>query len=432
MEVEKKSRRKPLKQPKKDTDIELAEIEKKEEEVTVIDESGGKTWTESEKSSPEKIRRKKKNKKRLKKIKEEESDQVEGRQEEKLDEEPEKAEAETKGEKEVTDEPEAEKDVSVKKKRFSFKLPELNPLKIRKKKSDQEEKDKKVKDGDEQIKDKESKEEIEEKDTSKDEGDEKLNDEERSEAENVIHELPSASSGEKREEWGKKLSAKEKLKQKLDKKKSSERDPARLLRHLSTQSSRLEDRLHEEDSDAQTAFERHDNAMKDQREKQSKELTAKDAFDFFTSTWDDIPDEEIRQESKRESSKSVQKSEQDNDDEEGYETANEDIDDGNDRKKLFSKDYIGSEYVWEVTEWQGPDIIPYNTRIDNEKEVYYTPSPFPPMKEELETVAVSRVSPEDEGIFTGKYPTIQKSNINKMENRCTFIKSLTLNLTLLN
>ena len=420
MEEEKKSRRKSKKQVKKDTDIELAKIEKKDEEVTVIDESGSKTWTESEKS-PENIRRKKKSKK-LKKIKEEENDQVEGRQEDKLDEEPEKAEAETKGEKEVTDEPESEKDVSVKKKRFSFKLPELNPLKIRKKKADQEEKDKKVKDDDEQKIDKESKEENGEKDTSKDEEEEKLNDEERSEAENVIHELPSASSGEKREELGKKLSAKEKLKQKLDKKKSSERDPARLLRHLSTQSSRLEDRLHEEDSDAQTAFERHDNAMKDKRDKQSNELTAKDAFDFFTATWDDIPEEESRQqESKRESSKSKQKSEQDNEDEEGYETANEDLDDGNDRKKLLSKDYIGSEYVWEVTEWHGPDIIPYNTRIDNEKEVYYTPSPFPPMKEELEQVAVSRVSPEDEGIFTGKYPTIQKSNINKMENRCVYL-----------
>ena len=144
------------------------------------------------------------------------------------------------------------------------------------------EKDKKVKNENEQVKDNESKEEKEEKDSNKCEEEEKLNDEERSEAENVIHELPSASSGEKREEFGKKLSAKEKLKQKLDKKKSSERDPARLLRHLSTQSSRLEDRLHEEDSEAQTAFERHDSAMKDKREKQSNEITAKDAFDFFT------------------------------------------------------------------------------------------------------------------------------------------------------
>ena len=421
MEVEKKTRRKPKTQVKQDTDIELAKIEKKEEEeVTVIEDGGNKTWTESEKSSPEKIRRKKKSKKKLKEIKEEENNPVEGGQEEKIDEDPEKAESETKGEKEVMDEADAGKDVSVKKKRFSFKLPELNPLKIRKKKADQEEKDKQVKNEDEQLKDKESKEDKEENDSNKCEEEEKLNDEERSEAENVIHELPSASSGEKREEFGKKLSAKEKLKQKLDKKKSSERDPARLLRHLSTQSSRLEDRLHEEDSDAQTAFERHDSAMKDKREKQSNEVTAKDAFDFFTSSWEDIPQEESRQATKQES---AQKSDND---EEGYETANEDLDDGNDRKKLFSKDFIGSEYVWEVTEWHGPDIIPYNTRIDNEKEVYYTPSPFPPMKEELERVAVSRVSPEDEGIFTGKYPSLQKSNINKMENRYTSIlKNLT-------
>ena len=414
MELEKKSRRKPKTKVKQDTDIELAKIEKKEDEVTVIDESGSKAWTESEKSSPEKIRRKKKSKKKLKEINDEENNPGEGGREEIINEDPEKAEAETKGEKELIDEADAGKDLSVKKKRFSFKLPELNPLKIRKKKTDQEEKDKQVKNEDEQLKDNEGKEEKEEKDSNKCEEEEKLNDEERSEAENVIHELPSASSGEKREEFGKKLSAKEKLKQKLDKKKSSERDPARLLRHLSTQSSRLEDRLHEEDSEAQTAFERHDSAMKDKREKQSNEITAKDAFDFFTSSWDDIPQEESRQGPKQES---VQKSDNDIEDEEGYETANEDLDEGNDRKKLFSKDFIGSEYVWEVTEWHGPDIIPYNTRIDNEKEVYYTPSPFPPIKEELERVAVSRVSPEDEGIFTGKYPSLQKSNIIKMENR---------------
>ena len=52
------------------------------------------------------------------------------------------------------------------------------------------------------------------------------------------------------------------------------------------------------------------------------------------------------------------------------------------------------------------------------------PPPSPPMKEELERVAVSRVSPEDEGIFTGKYPSLQKSNINKMENRYLHFKKL--------
>ena len=421
METEKKSRRKQRKQVnKEETDIELAEVEKKEE-VKVIDEGDNKTWTESEKSSPERLRRKKKSrKKELNKLKEEEeeNEQVDYDNKENMkDEVPEKAEKETKGEKEAVDQLEIEKEVTVKKKRFSFKLPELNPLKIRKKKSDLEEKEKKDKVDEEKINNKEGKEEKEEKDASKEEEYEQLNEEERSEAENVIHELPSASSGEKREEFGKKLSAKEKLKQKLDKKKSSEREPAKLLRHLSTQSSRLEDRLKEEDSDAQTAFERHEIAMKNKREKQGKELTVKDGFDFFTATWDEDPEEEFKQESKKESSKSEKKSEDDIDDEEGYETANEDLDDGSNRKKLLSKDYIGSEYVWEVTEWQGPDIIPYNTRIENEKEVYFTPSPFPPMKEELEQMTVSKISAEDEGIFTGKYPTVQKSNINKMENR---------------
>ena len=48
METEKKSRRKQRKQVnKEETDIELAEVEKKEE-VKVIDEGDNKTWTESE------------------------------------------------------------------------------------------------------------------------------------------------------------------------------------------------------------------------------------------------------------------------------------------------------------------------------------------------------------------------------------------------
>ena len=56
--------------------------------------------------------------------------------------------------------------------------------------------------------------------------------------------------------------------------------------------------------------------------------------------------------------------------------------------------------------------------------MHQIPPPSPPMKEELERVAVSRVSPEDEGIFTGKYPSLQKSNINKMENRYLHLKKL--------
>ena len=78
---------------------------------------------------------------------------------------------------------------------------------------------------------------------------------EQEEAENVIDELPSHSSFDRDEDGNrdkKKMSAKEKLKQKLDKKKSTERgSPSRLLRHLSSQSSRVEDRLKEEDSEAQ-------------------------------------------------------------------------------------------------------------------------------------------------------------------------------------
>ena len=84
-------------------------------------------------------------------------------------------------------------------------------------------------------------------------------DDEQSEAENEIDELPSHSSHDRDEDAlrdKKKLSAKEKLRQKLDKKKTSERGEARLLRHLSSQSSRVEDRLKEEDTDAQIAFDR--------------------------------------------------------------------------------------------------------------------------------------------------------------------------------
>ena len=82
---------------------------------------------------------------------------------------------------------------------------------------------------------------------------------------------------------------------------------------------------------------------------------------------------------------------------------------------MYSKDYIGSEYVWEVTEWQGPEIVPYTTRVENEKEIYYTPSPFPPTQEELQEVAMSRVTAEEEGLYTGKFPSLQLGNVNKME-----------------
>ena len=182
------------------------------------------------------------------------------------------------------------------------------------------------------------------------------------------------------------------MKQKLDKKKSSEREPSRLLRHLSTQSSKLEDRLKEEDQDAQIAFDRHDVVMKKRREKINTEITAEDAYDFFTATWDDnVPEEvvvEKKAEKKKEKKVKKKESEEEEDDgeEEGYETANEELEEADDKKKLFAKDYIGSEYEWEVTEWQGPDMVSYTTRIVNEKEIYYTPSAFPPTTKELEQV----------------------------------------------
>ena len=255
---------------------------------------------------------------------------------------------------------------------------------------------------------------------------------EKSEAENIIHELPSASSTDKTDEpkdVGKKLSAKEKLKQKLDKKKSSDKEPAKLLRHLSSQSSRVEDRLKEEDMDAQFAFEKHNNIMKDKRGKVEDEITAQDAFDFFTATWDDIPTDSVDQEKTVEkrtsketsvSSPSSKKSaneddDKEEDDEEGYETANEETED--DKKKLLAREYIGAQYEWEVTEWTGPEIVPYTTRIENEREVYYTPSAFPPTLEDITGNSGSKYTPEQEGVYTGKKPFVQPTNINKMGNR---------------
>ena len=158
-------------------------------------------------------------------------------------------------------------------------MTDLNPLKKRKKiLNNTEDKNVDVNVTNEKVKDDDHK-SIDDEPENKNE--ETLDEAEKSEAENVFHELPTASSGDKKEETlNKKLSAKEKLKQKLDKKKSSEREPARLLRHLSTQSSRLEDRLKEEDQDAQTAFDRHDVTMKLRREKQKDEITAEDRRKF--------------------------------------------------------------------------------------------------------------------------------------------------------
>ena len=385
-----------------------------------------------------------------------------------------------------------EQNVSVKKSGFKFKLKSLNPLKSKKKDKPNEEnivendKDAKEegnnaedKDGQIEVKDKsdetydikeettetgtkkkktkkseklkqkdmqknsndDEKEEIEEsKDERKrkmaiaekvsEEQEDTLDETEKSEAENIIHELPSASSTDKADEpreVGKKMSAKEKLKQKLDKKKSSDREPAKLLRHLSSQSSRVEDRLKEEDLDAQFAFDKHDITMKNKREKMDKEISSQDAFDFFTATWDDIPSGEPEPEQKdakkRTKKANVASPSGDDDedkaeeDEDGYETANEEPEEADDKKKLLAREYIGAQYEWEVTEWTGPEILPYKTRIENEKEVFYTPSAFPPTLEEIMASSGSKFNPEQEGVYTGKKPFVQPTNINKMENR---------------
>ena len=412
---ERKGRRRSKARPKMEPDIELANVDRNKE---IEESTDNKIWIETETASETNDKDKKARKKfsKKKKVNLEESKKLVEDETEKKDEEKPVEEAET------------EETSVTKKKRFNFKLPDLNPLKMRKKRTESEEKAERDKN--------ESKDSVEKDDAADKKGmntkieknaereNETLNDEEKSEAENVFHELPSASSSEKRDESGKKLSAKEKLKQKLDKKKSSEREPSsRLMRHLSTQSSRLEDRLKEEDHDAQIAFDRHDNVMKKKREKKSNEITAQDAFDFFTAIWDDNVTEEeaekkVEKKKLKKEMKETEDEEEDDDDEdeEGYETASEELDNDG-RKKLYSKDYIGSEYIWEVTEWQGPEIVPYTTRVENEKEIYYTPSPFPPSKEELQEVAVSMVSADEEGLYTGKYPSLQMGNINKMENR---------------
>ena len=98
--------------------------------------------------------------------------------------------------------------------------------------------------------------------------------------------------------------------------------------------------------------------------------------------------------------------------EEGYETANEELE-----EKPLARDFIGSQYEWDITEWTGPEILPYKTRIENEKEIYYTPSAFPPSIEELRANSSMKFTPEQEGVYTGKEPNVQSTNINKMQNR---------------
>ena len=259
-------------------------------------------------------------------------------------------------------------------------------------------KDEEIKTADDDHKENEPQEKIEEP----------LDEGEKSEAENIFHELPSESPGDRREEaLNKKLSAKEKLKQKLDKKKSSEREPGRLLRQLSSQSSRLEDRLKEEDQDAQIAFERHDVTMKLKREKQKDKITAEDAYDFFTGTFE---------EGSADTAENARRSERSGSEGGGEEGGAAD-EEGEEKKKKLSQHYIGSEYSWEVTEWTGPEILPYRLKVENEAGVYYTPSPFPASLEDRLHQAGAAVSPEEEGLYTGKFPSVHTGNINKMGNR---------------
>ena len=310
-------------------------------------------------------------------------------------------------------------DISVtKKKRFNFKLTDLNPLKKRKKiLNNTEDKNVDVTVTNEMVKDDDHKSIDEPEPENKPE--ETLDEAEKSEAENVLHELPTASSGDKKEETlSKKLSAKEKLKQKLDKKKSSEREPARLLRHLSTQSSRLEDRLKEEDQDAQTAFDRHDVTMKLRREKQKDEITAEDAYDFFTGTFDESSPETA--ETRRKSEPQGESGEAGGDGGDGGVGDGGDGGgggEGEDKRKLLSQHYIGSEYEWEVTEWAGPDLVPCTVRLERESSLYFTPSSLPPSLQQILQQPGLTVSREEEGLHTGKFPALHTGNINKMGNR---------------
>ena len=355
--AEKKPRRKNRNRQKApDPDIELAEVEsEKVETVPPKKEDTDKTWVETENSATEVKTKRQKKKSKKKKNKDDKNEDIEIVAEVVANEEKGENEEVKKDEEAASEEPKSETVVS--KKKIFGRI--SDGFKMWKKKSESVDKkeDDKGKATPESVVEKTEKNEIKPK-----EPEEELNDEEKSEAENVFHELPSASSVERKEELGKKLSAKEKLKQKLDKKKSSEREPAsasRLLRHLSTQSSRLEDRLKEEDQDAQMAFDRHDVVMKKKREYKEDGITAQDAYDFFTATWDDtVIDLDVKKEEKekiKDVAKNAEDKEDDEDNEEGYETANDDLDD-NDEKRLYSKDYIGSEYVWEITDWQGQEL----------------------------------------------------------------------------
>ena len=84
---------------------------------------------------------------------------------------------------------------------------------------------------------------------------------------------------------------------------------------------------------------------------------------------------------------------------------------------MLSRHYIGSEYEWEVTEWAGPDIVPATVRLESETELYYTPSSLPPSLQEILQQPGFTVSGEEEGLYTGKFPSLHSGNINKMGNR---------------
>ena len=242
--------------------------------------------------------------------------------------------------------------------------------------------------------------------TSSTEREDGLDEMEKSEAENTLHELPSVSSVDEMRELGKKLSAKEKLKQKLDKKKSCEREPGRLLRHLSSQSSRVEDRLKEEDQEAQLAWERHETVMRPRREQQqSCGPTHQQAYHFFTATWEDSTEK-----NKRNDEDEVDNDEDEND----YETAEEEGEAvKTDKKKLLARDFIGSEYEWELTEWAGPDLVPASLRLENERQAYFNPSGV------AAGVAVGKAAPgpAEEGLHCGRHPAIHPINAARLEAR---------------
>merc|ERR1712045_171187 len=137
---EKRTRRRGKKQHKTEADIELAQVPDNSEKVTTANENDeAKTWIETEESKlAQSSKKSKKSEKKKKEIITESSETTT------LDNEDPKLEKDPLKEENVVDEPQSGESSATKKKRFNFKLPDLNPLKMRKKKLDPGDKDKEL------------------------------------------------------------------------------------------------------------------------------------------------------------------------------------------------------------------------------------------------------------------------------------------------